>query len=179
MNSCPRSLPQGCASSSTSRYRQWQVRGMGVGWGGYALSLTLAPPSRSALCSTMQGPCSSTPYWTPYLVSWSWWGGELWARPWGWNGGEERLGGQLSGSTSEWAPSMWCCGTALGSIWPLLPTCCVTLVSTHFPLDLGVLLGTCPGSCEDNCRTVVKVLNTCLLIIGGPFVFITWHLRGV
>lgn len=93
MKSSPRSSPRGCASSSTSRYGQWQVSGtVGVGLPCLSKALTLAPTSQicpvlfhagmvllNSLLDTVPGELALQ-------------GGELWARPWGWTGGEEEAG---------------------------------------------------------------------------------------
>lgn len=113
MSSSQRSSPLGCASSSTSRCGQGRGRAGGsrLGLPSFEKALTLALPSRSALCSTTQGQSCSTPSWTLCLVSCA--VGQAWAGP---GVGGRRGGGTVGGyrAAARWA-----------QLWEVLgPVCC-------------------------------------------------------
>ena len=98
MNSSPRSSPQGCASSSTSRCGQWQV------WGGMledngggrcrmpSLAKTLTQAATSQICPVLYhaGTVLLNSLLDTVPGELCRWGGQLWAPPW--HGGGEEAG---------------------------------------------------------------------------------------
>lgn len=94
MNSSPRSSPQGCASSSTSRCGQWQEGGARVGGqrgvGVPSLAKTLTGAATSQICPVLYHAgtvlLNSLLDTVPGELCRQ--GGELWASPWR-GGGEE------------------------------------------------------------------------------------------